>query len=194
MKPEDIQSAQLRQISLFKQKSIQDLIAKHWGSVTEETPAEKRARIHGINVSLNLSVGDAVRGKPLFQKHCGNCHMLFGEGNKVGPDLTGAERKNREFLMSSIVDPSAVIRKEYFNYVVETKDGRVLTGLLVETTPQAVTILDAKNQRTQVAQEDVAQIERAAQSIMPEKILDDLDADQVRDLIRYLQSDPPLAK
>ncbi len=189
IKPDQIPAAQLRQIALFKVPKIEELLVKHWGKVTEETPAEKRAQIHGISVSMNLTTGDSARGKPLFAKHCGICHTLFGEGNKIGPDLTGADRKNREFLLTSIVDPSAVVRKEFFNYVVATKDGRVLTGLLAESTPTTVTILDAKNQRTTVPTSDVDTIEPAAQSLMPEKILDELDADQVRDLMRYLQSD-----
>jgi putative heme-binding domain-containing protein len=84
-----------------------------------------------------------------------------------------------------------VIRKEFFNYNLATKDGRVLIGLIAESTPTTVTILDAKNQRTTVSQEDVETLEPAAQSLMPEKILDELDADQVRDLMRYLQSDAP---
>ncbi len=191
IKPDQVPAAQLRQIALFKQPRIEELLTRHWGKVTEETPAEKRARIHGISVSMNLTTGDAVRGKPLFAKHCGICHTLFGEGNKIGPDLTGADRKNREFLLTSIVDPSAVIRKEFFNYNLATKDGRVLTGLIAESTPTTVTILDAKNQRTTVSQDDVDTLEPAPQSLMPEKILDELDADQVRDLMRYLQSDAP---
>ncbi|MBI2825463.1 MAG: c-type cytochrome [Planctomycetia bacterium] len=191
---DQVSATQLRQIALFKESRIEALLAKHWGTVTEATPAEKRARIHGIAVSLNLAAGDPLPGKALFAKHCGTCHVLFGEGNKVGPELTGADRKNRDFLLTSVVDPSAVVRKEYFNYVVETKDGRVLTGLIAESTPQTVTILDAKNERTLLAQDDVERIERSPQSIMPEKILDELDADQVRDLIAYVQSDAPASK
>jgi len=191
LKPEEITAAQLRQLALFKQPRVEELLVKHWGTIAEATPAEKRARMHGINVSLNLAKGDAAKGKPLFVKHCGVCHTLFNEGNKIGPDLTGAERKNREFLLSSMVDPNAVIRKEYFNYVVETKDGRVLTGLIVESSPQTFTLLDAKNQRTLLAAEDVERTDRSAQSLMPEKILDDLTADEVRDLIGYIQSDGP---
>jgi putative membrane-bound dehydrogenase-like protein len=194
LKPDDIPAAQLRQIALFKQPRVEELLVKHWGRIAEESPAEKRARVHGISVSLNLAQGDAERGKPLFTKHCGICHTLFGEGNKVGPDLTGAERKNREFLLTSIVDPNSVIRKEYFNYVVSTNDGRVLTGLIVESTPQTITLLDAKNQKTLLANEDIESTERSAQSLMPEKILDELTADEVRDLIRYIQTDPPAAK
>jgi putative membrane-bound dehydrogenase-like protein len=191
LKPDQVPAAQLKQIALFKQPRVEELLSKHWGKVAEETPAEKRARIHGISVSMNLTTGDAARGKPLFTKHCGICHTLFGEGNKIGPDLTGADRKNRDFLLTSIVDPNAVIRKEFFNYNLATKDGRVLTGLIAESTPTTVTILDAKNQRTTVSHEDVETLEPAAQSLMPEKILDELDADQVRDLMRYLQSDAP---
>jgi putative membrane-bound dehydrogenase-like protein len=189
LKPDDIPAAQLRQMALFKEPKVEELLRKHWGTVTEETPAEKRARIHGISVSMNLAQGDPVRGKPLFAKHCGTCHTLFGEGNKVGPELTGADRKNREFLLTSIVDPSAVVRKEYFNYVVETKDGRLLTGLIAENTPQTLTILDAKNQRTLLAQGEVERIEQSPRSLMPEKIFDELEADEVRDLMRYVQSD-----
>lgn len=191
LKPDEIPAAQLRQIALFKQPRVEELLVKHWGTIAEATPAEKRARIHGINVSLNLAAGDATRGKPLFAKHCGTCHTLFGEGNKVGPELTGAERKNREFLLTSIVDPSSVIRKEYFNYVISTNDGRVLTGLIVDSTPQTTTLLDAKNQKTLLANDDIESTERSALSLMPEKILDELTADEVRDLIRYIQSDPP---
>lgn len=191
LKPDEIPPVQLRQIALFKQPRVEELLVKHWGRIAEATPDEKRARIHGINVSLNLAPGDPARGKPLFAKHCGTCHTLFGEGNKVGPELTGAERKNREFLLTSIVDPSSVIRKEYFNYVVSTSDGRVLTGLIVESTPQTTTLLDAKNQKTLLANDDIESTERSAQSLMPEKILDELTADEVRDLIRYIQSDGP---
>jgi putative heme-binding domain-containing protein len=130
-----------------------------------------------------------MRGKELFAKNCGTCHTLFGQGNKIGPDLTGADRKNNEFLLSNIVDPSAVIRKEFFTYVVEVKDGRLLTGLIAENSPSSVTLLDAKNQRTVIAQDEIEEMTRSPLSIMPEKILEQLDAQQVRDLMGYLRSD-----
>lgn len=193
MKSDEISTVQLRQLAPFRKPRIQELIAKHWGKIAEATPAEKQARIHGINVSLGLAPGDAARGKPLFTKHCGVCHTLFGEGNKIGPDLTGEERNNRAFLLTSIVDPGAVIRKEFMNYVVQAKDGRILTGLIVESTQQTTTLLDAKNQRTTLDQDDIETIERSPLSLMPDKLLDELEADQVRDLIRYLQSDAPSA-
>ena len=56
------------------------------------------------------------------------CHTLFGEGGKVGPDLTGSNRANLDYALMNILDPSAVIAKEYRPTIVITTDGRVITG------------------------------------------------------------------
>ena len=70
-----------------------------------------------------------------------SCHQLFGSGNKIGPDLTTANRGDRALLLANIVDPSAVIRREYMNYIVVTTSGRVLTGLIAEQQNASITIL-----------------------------------------------------
>src|ERR1700690_2938721 len=93
---------------------------------------------------LAKGTGDPNRGKPLVTKHCLSCHQLFGEGQKIGPDLTAVDRTNLDVLLLTIVDPSAVIREGYQQYVVNTVDGCVLTGLIAENTPDKITILDAK--------------------------------------------------
>jgi putative heme-binding domain-containing protein len=164
------------------------LVEKHYGKIGPATPDEKRVQIHGHRTSLKLSAGDPVAGKLLFTKHCAICHTLFGEGNKIGPDLTTADRKSVDFLLTSIVDPSVVIRKEYLMYTAVLSDGRTLNGLLAESTPNSVTLLDAKNQRTTIARQDIEQLEPSPLSLMPEKQLDQLTATQVRDLFSYLQS------
>lgn len=185
--PADVTADYLQKIALLNQPALNKRMEKHWGKVVQSTPAEKLAQIHGIRVSLKLAAGDPDRGKVLFMKHCGICHTLFGEGNKIGPELTGADRKNQIFLLSNIVDPSAVIRKEFFQYTAVLNDGRVLSGLIAESTPNSVTLLDAKNQRTVIAQSDIDTLEPSTQSLMPEKILDPLSAQEVRDLMSYLQ-------
>ena len=81
-------------------------------------------------VALHAQAPD---GASIYKKHCATCHRLFDEGIAVGPDLTHANRKDRDYLLVSIVDPSAVVRKEYLSYTVETTDGRLLNGLLVES-------------------------------------------------------------
>jgi putative heme-binding domain-containing protein len=118
---------------------------------------------------------------------------LFGEGAKVGPDLTGTDRRDRTFLLTSIVDPSAVIRKEYMAYVVSTTNGRLLTGLIAESTPKTVTLLDAKNERLLISRDEIEAMNPSPQSLMPEALLDELEDSQIRDLFSYLQADRPPA-
>jgi putative heme-binding domain-containing protein len=190
--PKEVVPADLQQLALHNQPNLTKLMEKHWGKMGRATPDEKRAAIHGIKVSLKLAQGNPVDGKVLFTKTCATCHQLYGEGNKVGPDLTGTDRKNLDYLLTSIVDPSAAIRKEFFMYTAILSDGRTLNGLLVESTPNSVTLLDAKNQRTVVSQQDIDQIEPAQLSLMPEKLLEPLTAQQVRDLMSYLQSAAPV--
>jgi putative membrane-bound dehydrogenase-like protein len=189
---------QLRRIALHHDPQIDSLVEKHWGKFSPATAGEKLARIGNLGgvVLGRGSVahpGNAVAGKLLFEKKCANCHRLFGEGGKIGPDLTGADRKDRTFLLTSIVDPSAVIRKEYLAYVVSTTNGRLLTGLLAESTPKTVTLLNDKNERTLIPRDEIQAMNPSPQSLMPEGLLDDLDDPQIRDLFSYLQADRPPA-
>ena len=135
---------------------------------------------------LGTGTGDLTSGKQLFQSKCATCHTLFGEGAKIGPELTGTDRRDQDFLVTSIVDPSAVIRNEYVAYVVATNNGRVLNGLVAEATPKTVTLVDAKNERTTLARQDIEEMKPSPQSLMPEKLLDDLDDQEIRDLFAYL--------
>ncbi|HEV3257805.1 MAG TPA: HEAT repeat domain-containing protein, partial [Gemmataceae bacterium] len=187
--PKEVPFTQLRQVLLHHDEQLNRLVEKHWGRITPATAGEKRARIASINHILGQGKGDPVAGKQLFQKTCATCHALFGEGNKVGPDLTGTDRKNREFIITSIVDPSAVIRNEYVAYVVATTNGRLLTGLIAEATPKTVTLLDAKNERTLLARDEIEEMKPSPQSLMPEKIVDPFDDQQIRDLFSYLEGE-----
>jgi putative membrane-bound dehydrogenase-like protein len=190
--PKEVPLDLLRQVALSKDASLNKLIEKHWGKIAPATAGDKLTRIRYLATVLKNGKGDAARGRLLFQQHCGTCHTLFGEGNQIGPDLTGADRKNRDFLLTHIVDPSAVIRPEYLAHVVTTTDGRTLTGLIVESSPTAVTLLDARNERTVVARAKIEEMSASPVSLMPEKILDTLSDEQLRDLFAYLQGDGPV--
>jgi putative heme-binding domain-containing protein len=189
--PKDVPLDPLRRVVGYKDERLTKLIEKHWGKVGPLPAGEKVARVNAIRHALGQRPGDAVNGKALFTKTCATCHTLFGEGNKVGPELTGADRKNRDFLLTSIVDPSAYIRPEFVAYVVNLKDGRTLTGLVAESSPQAVTLLNDKNERTVIAREKIDEMAASPVSLMPEKILDPLSEQEIRDLFAYLQSDGP---
>jgi putative membrane-bound dehydrogenase-like protein len=178
-------------IALFKDRRLDALVRKHWGSVQASTPEEKLAEVRRLHNDLRAGTGDLVRGRLLFQKHCATCHRLFNEGEQVGPDLTHANRKDRDYLLVSIVDPSAVIRKEYLSYRVQTTDGRMLTGLVVDQGAAAITLVDAKNKRTTITRDKIEEMEPLPVSLMPEDLLKPLKPKELRNLFRYLQADAP---
>src|SRR5262249_28712445 len=147
---------QLRPVARHHDPQLDALVRKHWGTVTPGTPEEKLAEMRRLANDLRAGRGDPARGREVFRRPCASCHRLFDEGTAVGPDLTHANRKDRDALLASLVDPSAVVRREYLSYVVTTRDGRVLTGLLAEQTPGTVTLLGANNERTTVRRDQAA--------------------------------------
>jgi putative membrane-bound dehydrogenase-like protein len=176
----------------FKDPASKGLIEKIWGKIGAATPGEKRAQMASLKHILSTGKGSAVRGKPIFTKTCAVCHTLFGEGAKIGPELTGQDRKTLDVLLMNIVDPSAVVRPEFQAYKVRTTAGQVLTGLLAEQTPESATILDAKGVRTVLARSKIEVMEASEISIMPEKLLDPLGDQELRDFFAYLQGEGPV--
>jgi putative membrane-bound dehydrogenase-like protein len=182
---------ELRPLSLFKDAKLDEMVRKHWGNVRPGTPEEKLAEIRRLSNDLRAGTGNLRAGQELYRKQCAVCHRLFGEGETVGPDLTHANRKDRDYLLVSIVDPGALIRKEYVSYVVQTRDGRVLTGLMVAQTPGNITLLDAKNQKTTLSRDRIESVQESPASLMPDNLLGQLKPQELRDLFRYLQSEQP---
>jgi putative membrane-bound dehydrogenase-like protein len=182
---------ELRGVAELHSPELDALVRKHWGNVGPATPEAKLADVRRLNNDLRAGPGDANVGRTLFAKHCGSCHRLFGEGGAVGPDLTHANRGDRDYLLVSIVDPSSVIRREYVSYRLETRDGRVLTGLIAEQTPARVTLVDAKGEPTVVPRGKIASLDESPVSLMPDDLLKGLKPQDLRDLFAYLQATRP---
>src|SRR5207248_3451581 len=104
----------LQRMQLHKDAAINRAIEKNWGSL-RQSPKQLQRRMQDVEKVVRTGSGDPMRGKQLFASTCATCHKLNGEGQTIGPDLTGYERDNLEFLLLSIVDPNAAIREEYTN-------------------------------------------------------------------------------
>ena len=126
-------------------------------------------------------------GRAVFAKTCAGCHRLFDAGRKVGPELTGSQRANVDYVLQNLVDPNAIIGRDFQVTVVVTSRGRVLTGIVAEETDN-VLVLKTANEDVTVSKEDVEERSVSRVSMMPEGMLDKLTPVERRNLVAYLQS------
>ncbi|MBI3118211.1 MAG: c-type cytochrome [Candidatus Hydrogenedentes bacterium] len=187
----EVPLTQLRGIAHHNEPALDALVEEHWGSVKSGTPEEKLAEMRRMNNELNAGPGDPARGKKVYEENCMKCHQLFGEGAAVGPDLTQSNRLDREYLLVSLVDPSFMVRKEYQQYIVETKDGGLYNGVTAPSTPGTTTIINANAEPTVIPNDQIEKMRETDVSLMPEDLLTPLPGDKIRDFFAYLQQDAP---
>ena len=136
---------------------------------------------------------DAEAGRRLFYHAngpgCSKCHTVNGRGGRVGPDLSRVGvSKNRDQLISSILDPGNEIAPQYIAWAFETTDGKVLTGMIVHENEGKTIIGDAEGKITELKTIDIVLRVPQAKSIMPEKLPDLMTLQEFRDLIAFLES------
>jgi putative membrane-bound dehydrogenase-like protein len=165
---------------------LQDVFGK-----TATTSAATNERIAAWKQKLGkqaLAGADLPNGRAVFARTCMTCHVLFGSGTDFGPDLTGSNRKDLDYLLGNILDPGREVARDSMLATVHRKDGSVLVGMLGDETEQGLTVR-TQFDRQRVAKADVVRIERSEQSLMPAGQLDGLRETDVRDLVAYLGSD-----
>ena len=130
--------------------------------------------------------GDPERGEALFLELCARCHRSGGAGSGPGPDLSGIGRKSAETLLHDILDPNAAVDASYVNYVVETTDGEVHSGLLADSGEGGVALRAAEDLLIEVPAERVREIRSDGLSMMPEELEAGLEPADMADLLAFL--------
>ncbi len=177
----------VRQLSLHKDADIDAAIDKHWRGllVTGPTP-EKKKEAERIKAVLKTGLGDADKGKLQFMARCFICHKLFNEGGTIGPDLTGYDRANVDFWLDNMFTPSLEIREGFGAYIVKTKGGQILTGLIDAQDGSGIVIKDMANNKTPVKQADIEKMEASPISLMPEGLTAGMSDADLKDFFAYL--------
>ncbi len=184
----DLSAFQVRQIKSFGDPQLTQLIGRVWGEV-RTTPHEMQNKIDELRKALQVSLSDEAQlgnGRRLFQKLCQNCHRLFGEGEQIGPDLTGSNRNNIDYLLSNVVDPSGIVGKDYRMTILLTTDNRVFNGLVTDETDRTISLQTA-TEKLSFDKEKIQSQKVTEKSPMPDGLLDALSIDEIRDLFYYLQ-------
>jgi putative heme-binding domain-containing protein len=185
----DLSAFHARQIQALNVPELDRKLSLAWGEV-RETSKERReemARWRNILKDDTIDQADLKAGEKVFQKNCSNCHRLYGKGSSVGPNLAGAQRGDLDYLLTNILDPSAIVGKDYRMTLVETTDGRLLSGLIVSDTP-VLLVLQTASQKINIPREEIAVVQTTNSSSMPEGLLSHLSDEEAIDLIGYLMS------
>ena len=185
----DVTAFTARQLLSLNDAALSARITKAWGEL-RTTPADKAKLIAGYKKRLAPEVikrANLSAGRALFEKNCANCHRMFGTGGMIGPDITGSQRTNLDYVLDNLVDPSAAVAKDFQMEVILTDAGRVINGLILDESDQALTIQTA-NERLVVPKPEIEKRTLSQVSMMPEGVLQTLNNEQVRDLIGYLAS------
>ena len=190
----DLHAYHVRQLQSLNQATIIERLRSVWGTIRESS-ADTQQQIQDWKQRLTadaLAKADFANGRQVFDKTCGACHKLFGNGGTVGPDITGSNRANLDYILENLVDPSAVVSKDYRMSTLALDDGRVITGLILKESDSALTVRTV-NDTLLVAKAEVEDRSRSELSLMPAGQLDQLTAAEARDLIAYLASPAQVA-
>lgn len=138
-----------------------------------------------------MTNADPFEGKVVFDRTCAACHLMYGEGGEIGPDLTGSNRANLDYILLNILDPSADIPDSYKMVTVTTHEGQTLVGSIAEENGRRI-VLNSVGQKQIVAKQDIKSRVVSDISMMPEGLLMTLKDDEVANLIQYLRTEEPL--
>jgi putative membrane-bound dehydrogenase-like protein len=190
--PTELSAAQARQIVELGDSVLLRRLERVWGSVRPSS-TDKLQAIKMWTKLLDpsrISKADLAGGRELFQKTCAACHQLFGEGHTIGPDLTGANRRNLNYLLSNVIDPSAAVPVDFQLTNILMHDGRVVSGVISQRSESAITIQTA-TESIQIKVNDIETLKVSPLSMMPDGLLDKLSEKQVTDLFAWMMSDGP---
>jgi len=184
----DVSAFALQQLRAFRDKTIKAQVKALWADDAERlNKSDEIARYKAQMTPDYLALGNVHAGRGLFERTCSKCHTLFGEGGSIAPDLTGSGRKQLDYVLSNLIDPSAVIDPAYRLTTMITVDGRVLHGFIVHQGDKFV-VLRTQEAQVRLAMSDIDELHTSNKSMMPEGMLRSFSDEEFRDLILYLAS------
>ena len=183
-----------KEVPAYVARSMKSLLSSEFEKVygkVREVSADKGkllAKYKARLLSPAMNKADSSRGRLIYQRTCFACHQMYGEGGKIGPDLTGSNRADVDYVLLNVLDPSYDVPDGYRMVTITSKDGQVLVGNVAEEDDQKV-VLRMVGQINVIAKADVETRVTSKVSLMPEGLLSTLKDQEFLDLIQYLRTE-----
>ncbi len=165
-----------------------------WGPIDQVASEERAyARYRGLINETAMRTSDPRSGRGVFQRTCGPCHTMYGEGGTIGPDLTGSNRANLEYLLFNVLNPNGEVPDAYKMVLVTTRDGRTFSGNVVAETERQITLrVVGRDAAAVISKSDIQSRDVTPVSMMPPGLFDALTDREVIDLVGYLRTVQPV--
>ena len=152
-------------------------------------PSGDRAKVYEEHKSVLALAPNAENGRQVFKRACANCHRLDREGTPVGPDLFGIRNQPKEAILLHILVPEHEITPGFTAYIVTTKEGRVLTGLISSETATSLTLKQALGKEETILRQDIEELSSSKLSLMPQGVEKTVNSQEFADLLSYLKGE-----
>lgn len=185
----DLSAFAVRQLSQSRDERLLKRLNEVWGTIrpaSEEKVAQFK-HWQAVLTPARLKDANLPNGRVQFNKTCATCHKLFDAGKVIGPDLTGSNRHNLDYLMENLLDPSAIVGKDYQMTTFALADGRVISGVMKSENDTAV-VVQTPLEVVTLLKDDIDERKLTDVSLMPEGQLKQLPEGDARDLVAYLQA------
>ncbi|MDA0315846.1 MAG: PmoA family protein [Bacteroidetes bacterium] len=160
-----------------------------WGPI-EQVPNDQAAykKYRAILSSQALASADLKIGKSVFNKSCGSCHKMYGQGGLLGPDLTGSNRPDSEYILMNVLEPSAEIQDDYKMVVINTRDGRTYSGNITSENQRQLTMRIVGQDHVLINKSGILSREETEVSMMPSGLFENLSQEEIINLMAYLKT------
>ena len=180
----------VRQMSGLDNAELNTRLTEQWGAL-KPTSAERQSEIENLvhaYTSAPLWAYSAENGGEHFKKLCSACHVSNEQSQSLGPNLAGSGSKGIEYIVENVIDPNAVIGRDFQARMVLTDSGRVVSGLVGKETDSAVTIRTATTGSVTIARDEIETMQVSENSFMPQGLLEDLNDRERIEILKYLMS------
>ena len=176
-----------RQMASLGDAALKVRLEKEWGRLGQSS-SELKNEISKLATAFKTAPLWAYSddaGAVHFKKLCSQCHLPNGQSSALGPKLTGSGAKGVEYVVENVIDPNAVVGRDYQSRIIQTTGGRVISGLIEKESETSITIRTLNDSVT-IAKSEIEETKISDNSFMPEGLLKTLNDREKIELLKYL--------